>query len=136
MKAYRITSTEYRANEPSMFVFADGRYYGDLAYPLRDKMPQDIDHWRTAECADEGRFFAVEDIELDEGQEQVLQRLQTALEVVNSLAVPYTPYRPGMTFAEKEADRKENLRREELNRPFDRTAAAIVRLRDKVISSL
>lgn len=66
MKAFRITSTEYHANTPSVFLFVDGEYFGDTVYAMRDKFPQNIEHWHHAMCADEGRFFKVEEIELPE----------------------------------------------------------------------
>ena len=63
MKAYRITSTEYKANIPDVFLFCDGHYYGDMGYPNRDKLPNNIEHWRRAECSDAGRFFKIEELE-------------------------------------------------------------------------
>lgn len=64
MKAFRIISTEYKANIPSVFLFIEGDYFGDLGYPSRDKFPKDIEHWRTATCADADRFFNVEEVEV------------------------------------------------------------------------
>lgn len=63
MKVYRITSTEYKANTPDIFLFHEGHYYGDMGYPNRDKLPNNIEHWRHAECSDTGRFFKVEELE-------------------------------------------------------------------------
>lgn len=63
MTAYRITSSEYYANTPSVFLFVEGKYYGDTIYALRDGFPQDVNHWRNAICSDEGRFFKVEEVE-------------------------------------------------------------------------
>lgn len=64
MKAFRIISTEYKANIPSVFLFIEGDYFGDIGYPSRDKFPKDIEHWRTATCADADRFFNVEEVEV------------------------------------------------------------------------
>lgn len=64
MKAFRIISTEYKSNIPSVFIFVEGDYFGDLSYPSRDKFPKDIEHWRTATCADTDRFFNVEEVEV------------------------------------------------------------------------
>lgn len=136
MKAYRITSTEYRGNTPSVFIFAEGSYYGDLAYPRRDNFPRSIDHWKSAECADAGRFFNINVVTLGDDQERELQRLQTAREVVNSMTVGYTPWRPGMTAAEIEADRQENARREKMNAPFYHVAGEIERSIDNIIKGL
>lgn len=66
MKAYRITSTEYRANAPSVMLFIDGKYYGETSYAMRDGFPKDIEHWKYAECSDAGRKFKVEEIECPE----------------------------------------------------------------------
>ncbi len=62
VKAYRITSTEYIANEPMVFLLKDGRYYGDLSYPIRDKFPAEVYHWYEAQCSDAGRHFKVEEV--------------------------------------------------------------------------
>ena len=64
MKAFRIISTENKFNIPSVFLFVEGDYFGDLSYPSRDKFPKDIEHWRTATCADADRFFNVEEVEV------------------------------------------------------------------------
>ena len=64
MKAFRIISTEYKANIPSVFLFVEGDYFGDLGYPSRDKFPKDIEHWRIATCADADRFFNIEEVEV------------------------------------------------------------------------
>lgn len=63
MKAYRITSTECKANSPSVMLFMDGKYYGDTCYAMRDGFPKDIEHWKHAECSDAGRHFKVEEID-------------------------------------------------------------------------
>lgn len=64
MKAYRIVSTEYKSNIPSVFLFVEGDYFGDLSYPSRDGFPKDIEHWYKATCADSDRFFNVEEVEV------------------------------------------------------------------------
>lgn len=63
MKAYRITSTEYRSNEPSVFILIDGKYFGEISYALRDNFPKNVEHWKTAMCSDAGRFFKIEEVE-------------------------------------------------------------------------
>ena len=68
MKAYKITSTEYRANQASVFVFVNGEYFGDLAYVRRENYPQDINHWMEATCADSDRYFIVKEVEISEEQ--------------------------------------------------------------------
>ena len=64
MKAHRVISTEYKSNIPSVFLFVEGDYFGDIEYPSRDGFPKDIEHWRTATCADADRFFNIEEVEV------------------------------------------------------------------------
>lgn len=136
MKAYIIKSTEYKHNEPSVFVFVNGEYFGDLVYPTRDKMPQDINHWRTATCADSDRWFSVTETEITDEQVTELRRLHKELDENSKHFVPYTSYQPGLSYQEREADRQENLRREEINRPYYRKESELREAVDEIISSL
>ena len=118
MKTYKITSTEYRANQASVFVFVNGEYFGDLAYVRRDNYPQDINHWMEATCADSDRYFIVEEVEMSDEQVNELRQLHEALDENAKNFIPYTSYVPGLSKKELEADRQENIRREKANRPF------------------
>lgn len=136
MKAYIIKSTEYKHNEPSVFVFANGEYFGDLVYPTRDKMPQDINHWRTATCADSDRWFHVTETEITEEQVSELRRLHKELDENSKHFVPYTPYRPGLTKQEEEEDLMENMCRDEINRPYFRKESELRASIEEIINSL
>lgn len=136
MKAYIIKSTEYKHNEPSVFVFVNGEYFGDLVYPTRDKMPQDINHWRTATCADSDRWFSVTETEITDEQVTELRRLHKELDENSKHFVPYTSYQHGLSYQEREADRQENLRREEINRQYYRKAIELREAVDEIVSSL
>ena len=136
MKAYKITSTEYRANQASVFVFVNGEYFGDLAYVRRENYPQDINHWMEATCADSDRYFIVKEVEISEEHINELRQLHADLEENAKNFIPYTDYVPGLSKKEREADRQENIRREELNRPFYAKAREINNRIEDIISSL
>lgn len=137
MKAYIIKSTEYKHNTPSVFVFVNGEYFGDLVYPTRDKMPQDINHWRTATCADSDRWFSVTETEITDEQVTELRRLHKELDDNTKLLfIPYTPCRPGLTIHEKYVDLMKNRRREKINRPFYRRESELSSAIDVIINSL
>lgn len=67
MKTYIIASTEYRANMPDLFLMDEsGNYYGitSVSYATLDKFPKDVNHWRTREGSDAGRYFNIDCVEL------------------------------------------------------------------------
>jgi hypothetical protein len=64
MKATLIISEEYKANQPCVFIFVDGNYYGDLSYPRLRNFPQDVNYWKMAISSDSDRFFSVYDVEI------------------------------------------------------------------------
>lgn len=136
MKAYKITSTEYRANHASVFVFVNGEYFGDMAYVRRENYPQDINHWMEATCADSDRYFIVKEVEISNDQVNELRQLHADLEENAKNFIPYTDYVPGLSYKEREADRQENIRREELNRPFYAKEREINNRIEDIISSL
>lgn len=71
MKFYVIASTEYEANMPDLFVMdEEGNYYGALteSYPAWRGFPKDVDYWRNAEGSDAGRYFNIDEVELDIAQ--------------------------------------------------------------------
>ena len=125
MKAYKITSTEYRANIPSVFIFVNGEYFGDLCYPSLRQFPQNIEYWVNTTCADDDRYFNVKEIEISEKEVSDLAELHNALTENAKNILPYTGYVPNLTAKEKEADRQENIRRESLNAPFYKKAKEI-----------
>lgn len=80
MKAYRITSTEYQANQPDVFLFDEQnkKYYGELNYPRHYKFPTTIAFWRTATCADADRFFVIEEITIDQEDVEFMEKIRNS----------------------------------------------------------
>lgn len=76
MKATLIISTEYHANQPSVFIMADGQYYGCLIYPQGRNFPQHADYWRNATCSDSDRYFTVVDVEYADDVFELIQKHQ------------------------------------------------------------
>ena len=74
MKAFRIISHESEYNKPSVFLFADGKYYGCMNYPRSYNYPQDVDFWKNAMSSDVGRGFDVEEVEVNP---HILYRLES-----------------------------------------------------------
>lgn len=136
MNAYRITSTEYRANLPKVFVFVNGEYYGDLSYPRLRNFPQDVNYWVNATCADSDRYFNIAEVEITEKQVNELRALHKAIDENAKNIVPYTDYVPGLSAQEREADRQENILREEINCPFYAKAREINNRIEEIINSL
>lgn len=136
MKAYRITSTEYRANHPSVFLFVNGEYYGDLSYPRVRKFPKSIEYWKTATCSDSDRFFNIEEVEVAEETVIKLKGLHEEIIENGKNILPYTPYKPNMTKKEREEDNEENRRRERLNAPYDKKHIQLTSQIEFIIKSL
>lgn len=70
-KFFVIASTEYEANMPDLFVMdADGNYYGvsEHSYAKWHNFPKSIDFWKNAEGSDAGRYFNIDEVELDVAQ--------------------------------------------------------------------
>lgn len=87
VKAYRITSTEYIANEPMVFLLKDGRYYGDLCYPMRNKFPAEVYYWYYALCSDAGRHFKVEEVLLMKENVLWLEQVSDEINKYKSLII-------------------------------------------------
>ena len=67
-KFYVIASSEYEANMPDLFVMdADGDYYGvsEHSYAKWHNYPKSIEHWKGAEGSDAGRYFIIDEVELN-----------------------------------------------------------------------
>lgn len=84
MKAFRITSTEYHMNQPSVFLFVEGSYYGNLDYPSLRNYPSDIDYWRHATCADIDRHFIIEEVNLTVDKEMKLKKFHACVDVLKT----------------------------------------------------
>lgn len=79
MKAHLIISSEYRMNQPSVFILADGNYYGCLIYPHSRNFPQDANYWRIATSSDADRFFSVRDVEYSDAVFSTIKKLQNEI---------------------------------------------------------
>lgn len=119
MRAFRITSSEYWANRPSIFLMAGGKYYGCLNYPKIRNYPQDVDYWRSATCADSDRHFNVEEVEVNEHAIMEMGVMHTYIDELRMGLKDYAAWKPLMTKKEREA--YENYNREicEYNSPIE-----------------
>lgn len=136
MKAYRITSTEYIGNIPSVFIFVNGNYYGNMAYPSIHKFPQDIDYWREATCADSDRYFHVDEVEITEEQMAELEALHTRRKETQENIQDTLPWKPGFSYEEMEEWAKRNREIENNNWPYYEIASSINEKIDKIIKTL
>lgn len=75
MIATIITSTEYKHNQPSVFININGTYYGELTYPHLRKYPT-ADYWRTATSSDADRGFSVREANITAQQFDRIKELQ------------------------------------------------------------
>ena len=67
MKAHVIISTEFKYNTPHIFAITEhGDFIGNLIYPSLRGMERNINYWKSATCADDGRYFGVYDANIDE----------------------------------------------------------------------
>lgn len=120
MKSFRITSSEYQANLPSVFLFVEGQYYGCLEYPKFNNYPQDVDFWRTATGSDSDRYFNVEEVEVSEEQIAEMVRMHEDMELSKAQLKEYIRYRFNASKEELEADRQYNIEISKYNRPIDK----------------
>lgn len=125
MKAFRITSTEYRMNHPSVFLFVDGKYYGDLCYPRLRNYPSYVDYWRYATCADSDRYFDVEEVVLAVDKEMKLKKLHSCIDVLKSHVIQYS--RVDFSF---------NREAENFNRAYELAIRLAYEKIDEIISAL
>lgn len=78
MRAYLITSTEYKYNSPDRFIMDEnGNYYGvgEHSYAIIRNFPKSIDYWMTATCADSDRYFNIVSVELTMEQLEVFDSI-------------------------------------------------------------
>lgn len=136
MKAYRITSEEYRANEPSVFLLANGEYYGCLIYPRIRQFPKDVEYWKTATCSDSDRYFHVDEVEVSKEEIGLMKDKQSRIDELGNKLKPYTGYRAFATKDEREADYLKNLETERYNRPIDSETHKISEEIRKIIVNL
>jgi hypothetical protein len=132
-KAHLIISTEYWANEPSVFLFYNQNYYGCKIYPTCRDFPKNIDYWKTATSSDDGRYFDVKEVVISDDELIEIKILQDAIDSNQILAIRKSfdfkyiqknwKIKRGKNYelwkAEKEAQEKEILEDEQRIRPFE-----------------
>ena len=93
MNAHLIISEEYKMNQPSVFIFSNGQYYGCLTYPKIKNFPSDVNFWETATSSDTHRGFSVRDVEYSPVVFEKIQSLQNEISVASSnLKSEHMPY--------------------------------------------
>lgn len=113
MKAHLVVSTEYRGNQPSVFLMVDGKYYGEMTYPKLRKFPKKVDYWHNATSSDTDRGFAVYPVELTRSNLDKIIGLSNEIEHVRSKRVPYFSVRD-VNYLQK------NIAISEKNKPCER----------------
>jgi hypothetical protein len=90
MRAYLITSTEYKHNNPDRFIMDEnGNYYGvgEHSYAISRNFPKSIDYWMTATCADSDRYFNIVSVELTMEQLEAFDNI-TKEYIANTATAP------------------------------------------------
>lgn len=136
MKAYRIISSEYKFNYPSIFLFVEGEYYGELSYPRLRNYPDNIDYWRTATCADSDRYFNVVEVEVTEEQIEKMKSLSQEIESYKGEIKEYSRWKAGMTKEEREEDEAYNRSVFEYNKPYEAAITEKMNEVESLIKSL
>ncbi len=88
MKATLIISTEYRANQPSVFIYANEQYYGCLIYPRGRDYPTDMNYWKIATCADADRYFSVKEVDYSDETFKLIHDLQLEIKEIEKCLKP------------------------------------------------
>lgn len=83
--AHLIISTEYYANQPSVFLLNDSNYYGCNLYPRGRNYPTTIDYWYDATCSDSDRYFQITEVELTEENLSLIKKLQNVIDANESM---------------------------------------------------
>jgi hypothetical protein len=93
-----ITSTEYHANQPSVFTMVNDKYIGCLIYP-RDRNYPTIEYWTSATSSDSDRGFFVEEKQFSDSEIEKIIDLQNAYDLLCKL-IPEQPNFPHPTYEE------------------------------------
>lgn len=133
MKATLIISTEYHANQPSVFIMANGQYYGCLIYPQGRNFPQVETYWVKATCSDSDRYFQLHSVEYSDDVFEQIKKLQSEIKENENCLKTDNSYgwipRPDASknsniykeyIAKKEAQEKAQREIWEYNRPFEK----------------
>ena len=136
MKANLIISTEYYANQPSVFILVNGQYYGCLIYPRGRNFPKDETYWFNATCSDSDRYFHTHSVEYTDEQFQLIEKLQNSINANELLLKPLPCWKKApdykikrgksyQNYLEFKAIEKEDYNIiENYNRPYDHAITA------------
>ena len=96
MKATVIISTEYKYNQPSVFAYVDGQYYGCMIYPKSRNYPTDMNYWKNATSSDAGRYFSVIEVEFSDSDFELIKGFQNEIKeaeqnLINDNVNPWIP---------------------------------------------
>jgi len=103
MNAHLIISTEYRMNQPSVFIFTEGKYYGCLIYPRGRNYPQDINYWNNAICSDSGRYFSVNEVDYSKDEFERICELQNVITSNEAQLKSYPGWEKGPEYTSKKS---------------------------------
>lgn len=136
MKATLIISSEYKYNQPSVFIFAEGNYFGCQIYPSSRNYPSDVNYWHNSTSSDSDRYFSLIEVEYSDEDFKLIQMLQNAIFANEQLIKQYPTwklapkynikrgkaYQAYLEFVEKES--KEIGEISNYNAPFDKAVTA------------
>lgn len=89
MKATLVISTEYKHNQPSVFIVANGRYYGCQIYAQSRNYPSDVAYWQNATSSDSDRYFTVTEVVYSDEQFKLIEMLQNSIDANEKLLKQY-----------------------------------------------
>lgn len=148
MKATLIISSEYKYNQPSVFIFVEGRYFGCQIYPSSRNFPQDVNYWSIATSSDSDRNFSTKSVEFSDEDFSLIEKLQNSIFANEKLLKQYPTWKPSPTFNVKrgkayqayvefrDAENKVIAEISAYNAPYDKAISAVKnQLRDILLSS-
>jgi hypothetical protein len=94
MKATLIISSEYKYNQPSVFIFVEGRYFGCQIYPSSRNYPTDVNYWSNATSSDSDRYFSLKEVEYSEENFSMIEILQNSISANEKLVKQYPSWTP------------------------------------------
>jgi hypothetical protein len=136
MKATLIISSEYKHNQPSVFIFVEGRYFGSQIYPQGRNYPQDVNYWSNATSSDSDRYFSLQDVEYSDEDFSLIENLQNSIFANEKLLKEFPRWKPSPKYTIKRGkayqaclafencQNKEITEVSEYNAPYDRAITA------------
>lgn len=134
-------------NQPSIFLFNEGDYYGCKIYPSIRNYPSDLKYWQSATCSDSDRFFKVLNVEVSEDILITIKKLQNVVDANESMverkSYPYIKrnwsIKKGKVYQawkiESEAQSQAIKEEQERNEPFEKARSIAYRqLRNLLLS--